>query len=133
MQSEMKAMKTLEENTKDNSELLKNEIPAVKENFVTLNSNIENVEQEVTKSKEEVKNTYDKMLKKVEPMRDEMKKSLKSVDDQVKLLNQKADENNSKMTSVELKSNNILESVIGIERLVKRLDYGKYSILKKLY
>ena len=53
-------------------------------------------------------------------MRDEMKKSLKSVDDQVKLLNQKVDENNSKMTSVELKNNNILESMRENSRILKK-------------
>ena len=46
----MENNKNLEENTKINADILKNEIPAVKENFLTLNSNIENIEQEVIKT-----------------------------------------------------------------------------------
>ena len=111
------------ESTRENSRILKKEFPAVKNNFVTLNSNIENVEQEVTKSKEEVKSSYDKMLKKVEPMRDEMKKSLKSVDDQVKILNQKADENNSKMKSALYKNYTLPKNGSNFQRL----SIGNYT------
>ena len=89
LQHDMKAIKTFEENIKINSDIIKNEIPAVKENFLTLNSNIGKIEQEVIKTKEELKISSDKTFDKVEPMRDEM---IRSFEYQVKSLNHTIEE-----------------------------------------
>merc|ERR1712012_1279229 len=91
----MKAIKTFEENIKINSDIIKNEIHAVKENFLTLNSNIGKIEQEVIKTKEELKISSDKTFDKVEPMRDEM---IRSFEYQVKSLNHTIEERYAIMT-----------------------------------
>ena len=72
---------------KDMKEIKIYELPAVKENFLTLNSNIVEVEQEVIKTKEELQISSDKTFDKVEPMRDEMIRSFESFEYQVKSLN----------------------------------------------
>ena len=73
----MENNKNLEENTKINADILK-------ENFLTLNSNIGKIEHEV---KEEVKTTSDKIFNKYERIEDEMIRSFESLENQVKSLN----------------------------------------------
>ena len=68
--------------------------------------------------------SFNDIFNKVEPMKDEIKRSLENFDDQIKSLDQEFVENNLKVTSIEFKSDNIIESVANIEMLVKGLDYG---------
>jgi len=88
MQNDMKVIKTLEENTKTNSDILKNEMDAVMEFFfLTLNPNIGKIEQEVIKTKEEVETSSDRIFQKVKPIRDEIIKKLESFEYEVNSLN----------------------------------------------
>lgn len=110
--------------TKENSEILKNEVLSLKEDLSSVTLNIRKVEQEVIKTEEKMTTSFNDIFNKVEPMKDEIKRSLENFDDQIKSLDQEFVENNLKVTSIEFKSDNIIESVANIEMLVKGLDYG---------
>ena len=110
--------------TKENSEILNNEVLSLKEDLSSITLNIRKVEQEAIKTEEKMTTSFNDIFNKVEPMKDEIKRSLENFDDQIKSLDQEFVENNLKVTSIEFKSDNIIESVANIEMLVKGLDYG---------